>query len=70
MHFFIETDRFCRFLQSQVAAGRSFSPDVLAALAIESAVIAEALRESELEGISAEAMDEKRRPADSNRTAQ
>ncbi len=46
VHFFVETDRFCRFLQAQIDQGRSFPPEVAAALAQESTAVAAALKES------------------------
>ena len=46
IHFFIETDRFCRFLTAQLAEGRSFAPEVASVLAREAAMVADALRES------------------------
>jgi hypothetical protein len=46
VHMFIETDRFCRFLQSRIEEGQEFSPEVEEALALESVAVAAALRES------------------------
>jgi len=46
VHFFIETDRFCRFLQAKIAEGRTFGADVGVVLARESAAVAAALQES------------------------
>ena len=49
VHFFVETDRFCRFLQAQLAEGRQHPPEVIASLAIENEAVAAGLRESRLE---------------------
>ena len=46
VHFFVETDRFCRFLQAKLAEGRTFGSDIAPVLARESAAVAAALRES------------------------
>ncbi len=46
VHFFIETKRFCCFLEAQIAEGRVFLPGVADVLAGESAVITAALEES------------------------
>jgi hypothetical protein len=45
VHFFVETDRFCRFLTAKLAGGM-FSPDVAPILAREQARITAALQES------------------------
>lgn len=50
VHFFVETDRFCRFLQAKLAEGRVFRSEVKAALTRESAAVAAALKESYTEG--------------------
>jgi len=50
VHFFIETDRFCKYLKAQLAAGRSFNPELPAILERESAAVASALEESYTEG--------------------
>ena len=50
VHFFVETDRFCRFLKTKVAEGRNLGPDFEEALARESATITLALAESHIEG--------------------
>jgi hypothetical protein len=49
VHFFVETDRFCRFLSALIAMGRVFPAEALAALAEESAAVAEALAASHIE---------------------
>ena len=46
VHFFVETDRFCRFLKEQIQLGRPFPAHVNEALARESALVAAALLES------------------------
>jgi hypothetical protein len=46
VHFYIETDRFCRFLLAKAAADASFPPVTLAHLTRESANVAAALEES------------------------
>jgi hypothetical protein len=46
IHFFIEADRFCRFLEAKLAEGGSFPAEVAPALAREAAIVAAALRES------------------------
>jgi hypothetical protein len=51
VHFFIETDRFCRFLRAKLAAGARFPEEVAPALAREASVVAAALRESETEAM-------------------
>lgn len=55
VHFYIETERFCRFLETKLAEGRTFAPDVPRILAIESAIITAALEESYTEGHQNEA---------------
>ena len=49
VHFYVEADRFCRFVQREIARGRTLPPEVGAALEIESAQVAAALRESHTE---------------------
>lgn len=49
VHFFIETDRFCRFLKEKLAEGGSFPDEVASELEREAAIVADALRESETE---------------------
>jgi len=49
VHFFIETDRFCRFLKARVANGANFGAKFEEALARESAIITAALAESHIE---------------------
>ena len=51
VHFFIETDRFCRFLKAKLAEGRSLADEVAPILERESAIIADALRESMTEAV-------------------
>jgi hypothetical protein len=46
VHMFIETDRFCRFLQTRIDEGHEYPPEVEVALAAESVAVAAALRES------------------------
>jgi hypothetical protein len=46
VHFFVETDRFCRFLKAKLAEGRIFATDISPILALESAAVAAALKES------------------------
>jgi hypothetical protein len=46
VHFFVETDRFCRFLKAKLAEGQTFVTDVSSILAEESAIVAAALQES------------------------
>jgi hypothetical protein len=46
VHFFVETDRFCRFLKAKLAEGRVFETDVAPILVLESAAVAAALQES------------------------
>ena len=43
VHFYIETERFCRFLEAKLAEGRTFAPDVPRILAMERAIITAAL---------------------------
>ena len=49
VHFYVETDRFCRYLKARIADGRLFPPAVRQALARESAIVAAALEESRIE---------------------
>ena len=49
VHFFVETDRFCRFLHARIAQGLEVPPAVPAALAREAAAVAAALEESHTE---------------------
>ena len=46
VHFFVESDRFCRFLKMKLDEGRSFPAELGAALAQESPTIRAALKES------------------------
>jgi hypothetical protein len=57
VHFFIETDRFCRFLEAKLAEGVRFPAKVAPVLAQEAALIADALRESETEAMPYEVGD-------------
>jgi hypothetical protein len=49
VHFFIETDRFCRFLRQKLRESGSLPAEVELVLAREAATIADALRESQTE---------------------
>jgi hypothetical protein len=49
VHFFVETDRFCRFLKTKLDSDRSIAPEVRPVLARDAAIIATALRESQTE---------------------
>jgi hypothetical protein len=51
VHFFIETDRFCRFLKAKLAEDPSFEVDVASVLDYESAIITAALAQSYIEGL-------------------
>jgi hypothetical protein len=51
VHFYIETDRFCRFLKAKLEEGASLPPEVAPVLAREAAIVAHALRESETEAM-------------------
>lgn len=53
VHFYIETDRFCRFLLAKAAAGERFAPETLAHLQRESVIVAAALEESRTEALQA-----------------
>jgi hypothetical protein len=55
VHFFIEADRFCRFLKAKLAAGRSLPAQVAPVLERESTIVADALRESLTEATPYEA---------------
>jgi hypothetical protein len=46
VHFFVETDRFCRFLKTKLVEGRVFQTDIAPILALESAAVTAALQES------------------------
>ena len=50
VHFYVETERFCRFLKAKLGEGHTFSTDVAPILEQESAVVAAALQESYTEG--------------------
>lgn len=56
IHFFIETDRFCRFLEAKLAEGCGFPAEVAPALAREAAIVAAALQESMTEAMADEAL--------------
>ena len=49
VHFYVEADRFCGYLKGLLDQGRTLGPQVEAALARESAVVAVALKESHTE---------------------
>ena len=49
VHFFVECDRFCSFLESRIASGLAIEPVARAAFAEESVVLRAALAESYLE---------------------
>src|ERR1700736_2126170 len=49
VHFFVETDRFCRFLKAKLASDWSITTEVGPALARDAALMAAALRESQTE---------------------
>jgi len=51
VHFFIEADRFCRFLKAKLAEGLSLPDEVGPILQRESAMVAHALRESVTEAV-------------------
>jgi hypothetical protein len=53
VHFFVEADRFCRFLQARIAEGRRFSTDVVEAVDMEGSAVAAALHESYIERVGA-----------------
>jgi hypothetical protein len=46
VHFFIETDRFCRFLKTKMEEGRTFPAGVAPVLAQEADIVADALQKS------------------------
>src|SRR6185295_4179763 len=50
-HFYVETDRFCRWLQRRIDAGHPVPPDVNAALAREAAVVRASLAASVADGL-------------------
>jgi hypothetical protein len=50
VHFYVEADRFCRFLKKQIEEGRTFAPEVESALQREGESVAAALQESYTEG--------------------
>jgi hypothetical protein len=49
VHFFVEADRFCRFLKTKLDSDRSIAPEVRPVLVRDAAIIATALRESQTE---------------------
>ena len=53
VHFYIETDRFCRFLLAKAASDEAFPVATLAHLRRESAIVAAALEESRTEALQA-----------------
>ena len=50
VHFFVESERFCRFLQAEWDGGRTFHNDIRPVLHQEWSVVAAALQESYTEG--------------------
>ena len=58
VHFYIEAERFCLFLQNRLAHGLSLTADVSSVLARERAIVAAAIDESHTEGRGAAAGDE------------
>jgi hypothetical protein len=63
VHFFVETDRFCRFLQEKITYGAVFPPGVVDALARESQTITVVLAESHTESDSYNASLSVRNPS-------
>ena len=57
IHFFIETDRFCRFLRGKLATGADLRAEVGPVLEREAAAVAAALRESQTEAAPWEVPD-------------
>ena len=55
VHFFIEADRFCRFLKTKLATGCDLPREVGPVLERESAIVADTLRESLTEATPLEA---------------
>jgi hypothetical protein len=55
VHFYIETERFCRFLKTKLDEGRAFAPGLPHVLARESAIITAALEESYTEAYQSQA---------------
>lgn len=51
VHFFVECDRFCSFLESRLASGLRLEPAAREALAEESVILRRALAESYLEAV-------------------
>ena len=49
-HVYMEADRFCRYLQQQLADGKTFACDLAPVLERESTAVAAALRASYTEG--------------------
>lgn len=49
VHFFVECDRFCSFLEARIAIGLAIEPTARAAFAEESVVLRTALAQSHLE---------------------
>lgn len=52
VHFYVETERFCRFLLAKAAADEGFPPVTLAHLRREIAIVAAALEESRTEALA------------------
>jgi hypothetical protein len=49
VHFFVEADRFCRFLKTKLESDRTIAAEVRPVLARDAAIIATALHESQTE---------------------
>jgi hypothetical protein len=49
VHFYVESYRFCEFIQREIDGGRTFNPDVAPALEREMSVLAERLEVSHTE---------------------
>lgn len=53
VHFFVEADRFCRFVRGELNRGRALAVEVEAVLETESAQVSAALAESHTEAFAA-----------------
>jgi hypothetical protein len=49
VHFYVESYRFCEFIQREIARGRTFAPDVAPALHREMSILADRLEVSHTE---------------------
>ena len=49
VHFFVETERFCTYLEAMAEAGADWAPRVGPLLALEASIVRAGLRESRLE---------------------